>query len=104
MRGFKMSFSDEMVQKVWEKGAMVQGVDQNVWRKDACGAWINRSAHTGKRENPVDYEWEIDHINPNGGDDISNLRPLQWKNNLDKAEERLTCSVTSDGNRNVLRQ
>jgi hypothetical protein len=99
-----MSFSDEVVQLVWNKGTTVPNYDPNVWRKDACGAWIKRSAHTGKRVNPIDYEWEIDHIDPNGGDAISNLRPLQWKNNLDKGQGRLTCTITSDGNRNVVRQ
>jgi hypothetical protein len=100
-----MSFSEEIVQRVWEKGTVVPGADPDVWRKDQCGAWINRSSHSGRRDNPVSYEWEIDHIDPNGGDDISNLQPLQWKNNLDKGENRrLTCPVTSDGNRNVLRQ
>jgi len=74
-----MSFSPEKVQQVWEKGTILSGIDPNIWRKDACGAWINRAAHNSKRENPVDNEWEIDHINPNGGDDLSNLRPLQWK-------------------------
>jgi hypothetical protein len=99
-----MSFSPEKVQQVWEKGTIVPNIDPNVWRKDYCGAWINRPSHNGRRENPVDYEWEIDHINPNGSDDISNLRPLQWKNNLDKGEGRLACPVTSDGDHNVLRQ
>jgi len=99
-----MSFSEQTIQKVWEKGTVVPNYDPNVWRKDQCGAWIKRSSHNGRRENPVDFEWEIDHINPHGGDDISNLRPLQWKNNLDKAEGRLACPVTSSENRNVLRQ
>jgi len=98
-----MSFSPEKVRQVWEKGTIVPNVDPHVLRKDHCGAWINRTSHNGKRENPVDYEWEIDHINPNGGDDISNLRPLQWKNNTAKGEGRLDCAVTSDGNHNVLR-
>ena len=34
--------------------------------------------------------WEIDHINPvaNGdGDELSNLQPLNWNNNSDKAVE-----------------
>jgi len=51
-----------------------------------------------------DYGWEIDHINPIGGDDPSNLRALQWKNSLDKAAGRLRFPVTADGNRNVERQ
>jgi len=99
-----MSFSPEKVEQVWQKGTALQGIDPNIWRKDACGAWIYHASHNGRRENPVDYEWEIDHINPNGGDDIANLRPLQWKNNLAKGEGRLTCAVTSDGNHNVLTQ
>lgn len=100
----KTSFSDALVQKVWEKGTAVPGYDPNVWRKDQCGAWISRSSHNGKRENPIDYEWEIDHINPDGGDDLSNLRPLQWKNNADKGQGKLTCTITSDGNKNVMKQ
>jgi hypothetical protein len=36
------------------------------------------------------------------GDQISNLRPLQWKNNAAKADKgRLVCAVTSAGNMNV---
>jgi len=98
-----MSFSEEKIQKVWEKGKVVPPNDPNVWRKDQCGAWIHRASHHGGRADPLSYEWEIDHIDPNGGDDISNLRPLQWKNNLDKAEGRLTCPITLSENRNVLR-
>lgn len=98
-----MSFSPEKIQQVWEKGTTLPDIDPNVWRKDHCGAWIYRTSHNGKREDPVNYEWEIDHINPNGGDDITNLRPLQWKNNATKGEGRLDCAVTSDGNHNILR-
>ena len=90
-----MSFSDEKVEQVWNKGTAVPNYDPNVWRKDTCGAWINHTTRNGRRDNPVDYEWEIDHIDPNGGDDVANLRPLQWKNNEDKGQGRLNCSVTS---------
>ena len=99
-----MSFSDEKVEQVWNKGTAVPNYDPNVWRKDTCGAWINHTTRNGRRDNPVDYEWEIDHIDPNGGDDVANLRPLQWKNNLSKGEGKLGCAVTSDGNHNVLKQ
>ncbi|MFN7825163.1 MAG: HNH endonuclease signature motif containing protein [Pseudobdellovibrionaceae bacterium] len=45
-----------------------------------------------------DFGWEIDHINPvsnRGGDDISNLQPLQWKNNRQKSDSTSfwTCAV-----------
>jgi len=94
-----MSFSDEKIQQVWEKGKVVSNNDPNIYRKDECGAWINRAAY-GKRDSQ--YGWEIDHINPNGGDDLSNLRPLQWENNLDKSDKkRLTCVVTAEGTNNV---
>jgi hypothetical protein len=94
-----MSFSDEKVQKVWEKGHPDSNNDPNVWRKDDCTAWMKRSLH-GNRES--EYGWEIDHIDPDKGDDLSNLRPLQWKNNLDKADKkRLLCNVKSDGVHNT---
>lgn len=95
-----MSFSEETIQRVWEKAQIVSGANPNVWRKDQCGAWIGRQSH-GDRNS--DYGWEIDHIDPDGGDDLSNLRPLQWVNNAEKGEGRLACPVTALGNRNVRR-
>ena len=95
-----MSFSEEIIQKVWGKAQIVPGANPNVWRKDQCGAWIGRQFY-GDRNS--DYGWEIDHINPNDGDDLSNLRPLQWVNNAEKGEGRLTCPVTALGNSNVRR-
>ena len=88
-----MSFSDDVVQKVWGKGAIVPGYDPNVWRKDQCGAWIGRTQY-GNRNS--EQGWEIDHIKPEadgGGDELSNLRPLQWQNNASKQDGRLTCPI-----------
>ena len=79
------------------KGHTVTNYDLKKWRKDDCGAWMNRSAY-GKQ---IDYGWQIDHISPGGNDDLSNLRPLQWKNNLDKSDGRLKCNVSSEGAKNV---
>ena len=93
-----MSFSEEMVQQEWEKGRSISNNDPNVWRKDQCGAWIKKAEY-GNRDS--EYGWEIDHINPEGGDNLSNLRPLQWKNNVVTGEGRLKCPVTAEGVHNV---
>lgn len=96
-----MSFSEETIQAVWQKGIIVPGNNSNVWRKDQCGAWIGRKEH-GNRNSQ--YGWEIDHIKPEsdgGGDELSNLRPLQWENNSSKQEGRLSCPVKSKGGNNI---
>lgn len=98
-----MSFSDAQVQQVWEKGTVVTGPEEaKLWRQDKCTAWINRQAY-GKES---DYGWQIDHKIPKaqgGGDELSNLQPLHWRNNAAKAAGRLDCVVTSDGNKNVVK-
>lgn len=93
-----MSWTDEQIQKVWEKGQKVTGNDPNLWRKDECGAWMNRKEY-GNRKSVEG--WEIDHINPKGPDELSNLRPLQWENNNDKSDGRLKCNIVSSGTKNV---
>jgi len=94
-----MSFDEEMIQKVWEKGKIVANYDKDKYRKDQCGAWIIRTEY-GNRDSL--YGWEIDHIDPDGGDELSNLRPLQWENNLATSDKRqLTCAFTAEGNKNV---
>jgi len=95
-----MGFSEYTIQKVWEKGKVVLGNDPNVWRKDQCGAWMGR-AYYGNRNSQ--YGWETDHIMPvseGGGDELSNLRPLQWGNNVSKQNGRLTCSIIASGANN----
>lgn len=89
--------SEEVIQKVWEKGTVVTNNDPRLWRKDQCSAWISRQYY-GNR-NSV-YGWEIDHIKPvidGGGDELSNLRPLQWENNASKQDGRLICTVVAVG-------
>ena len=94
----KMSFSEKTIQDVWEKGTVVAKYDSTKWRKDQCGAWISRSQY-GNRDSQ--YGWEIDHISPGGEDNLSNLRPLHWLNNVDKGDGRLKGYITADGNKNV---
>ncbi len=95
-----MTFSDETIQAVWEKAAEVSDTDP-VWRKDACGAWIKRDLY-GNHDST--HGWDVDHIVPEsdeGGDELSNLQPLQWENNISKGDGPLECVVTSKGNKNV---
>jgi hypothetical protein len=93
-----MSWSHEQKSAAWNKAKTVAGNDPNKWRKDACGAWIGWSFH-GDRDS--EYGWEVDHINPNGGDENHNLRALQWQNNVEKSDGRLACAVTAKDARNV---
>jgi len=101
-----MSFSEDVLQRVWEKGREVQGHDPTSWRLDQCGALIGRKEY-GNRSRPLNYGWEIDHITPEsegGGNELSNLRPLQWENNASKQAGRLVCRVVFSGTRNVYTQ
>lgn len=94
------SFSDDIVQKVWEKGTVVPGYDPNKYRKDKCGAWMQRDLRSGNHKTALSLEWEIDHRQPkdeNGGDELSNLQPLQWENNRHKDNNypNWNCKVTA---------
>jgi len=61
-----MTVSEDLLQRVWEK-ADAANLNPQILKKDQCGAWISRIRH-GDRNS--DYGWEIDHINPDGGDDF----------------------------------
>jgi hypothetical protein len=38
-------FDPWTIQAVWEKGSIVAGVDARFFRKDGCGAWIERNSY-----------------------------------------------------------
>lgn len=66
---------------VWAKGRVIPDYNADVWRWDSFGAVMKFSMY-GNRNS--DYGWEIDHIvrvADGGTDALSNLRPLNWRNN-----------------------
>lgn len=101
-----MSFTDDIKKKVWEKARVEPDYDENIVRKDACGAWIMWDKY-GLRDNI--FGWEIDHIFPEalGGDDsLLNLRALHCLNNISKGDDypSYVSDVTADGDSNVLKK
>lgn len=78
--------NEEIIEQVWSKAIVVSNNDPNIWRKDYAGAWIKRDLYDNKSE----YGWQISHIKPiekGGTEDISNLLPLQYSNNLAKSND-----------------
>ena len=97
--------------QVWDKGTIVTGYNPKEYRKDACGAWIKYSDY-GNRKSI--FGWEIDHIKPlsmlgvYSNDKINNmynLRPLNWLNNLSKGDDypNYKSVICSNGNKNVFK-
>ncbi len=83
------------IDQVWRMGIIVANYSPDVWRLDRGGIMMNFFEHGNKNSQ---YGWEIDHINPvsNGGkDNLENLQPLNWVNNLEK-EDQLNWSCSQN--------
>jgi hypothetical protein len=95
-----MLCTEEIIQKVWEKGIVVPNNDPKHVRQDECGAWISRSDY-GRHQ--FAFGWEINYIHSptqKDGQAISNLRPMQWQNNLHKREGDTVCVIKAVGVKN----
>lgn len=98
-----MPFSDEIRRRVWQKARKEPGYDGDMFRKDACGAWIMWDRY-GDRDNV--FGWEIDHIFPlalGGDDSLANLRAFHCLNNASKGDDypSYVAEVTSKDNMNI---
>lgn len=97
-----MPFSNELIQKVWEKGIPVENYNPEKFRIDSAGAWIVRDQYGQE----TDYGWTIDHIFPEckgGSNDLLNLRPMQWENNNSKSDDfpDYKAVITRSDNKNI---
>ena len=91
------AFTENDINAVWNKGKIIPGYDPNIWRRDACNVSIKRSEYGNTNSA---NGWEIDHIKPKslgGGDELSNLQPLQWENNRHKGDNwpNWSCKIGS---------
>ena len=71
-----------LIAAVWDKGASIPRVNQNVERLDSLG---NRILYLEYANRDSDFGWEMHHVVPaaeGGPDDLSNLEPLYWKDNV----------------------
>lgn len=79
--------ADETTKRaVWAKGAVIEGFNPLVWRRDICGHAIKYDLYG----QTVEFGWEIDHIRPvarGGADTIANYQPLFWENNRTKGDK-----------------
>lgn len=85
------SYTEDELNRIFAKGTPIAGRDENEWRKDACGHTIARSKYWHTND---DEGWEVDHMYPDGGDGMDNLRPLQVSANRakgDKTPEEYGC-------------
>ncbi len=97
------AFDEGTIRLVWKKGDIAYNADPDIWRKDQCNAWMRWDAY---EDRDSQFGWEIDYITPiseGGRHDLSNLRPLQWRNRMSKRGRRLTCPLTASGRYNAPR-
>lgn len=96
-------FTEEQVERIWQKATIMPNNNPDVFRQDYAGAWIMRDQY-GRRDSA--YGWEIDHCKPlsQGGTDAEeNLYPLHWENNAEKGDNypNWKLKITSVENSNV---
>lgn len=92
-------FTLEAIEKAWEKARMVDGFDPNMFRQDACGAWIQKDMFSQPGSM---FGWGVDMILPlsMGGSPIEeNIRALNYRNLMSKGNDYPSYKAvyTADG-------
>ena len=80
----RIDFDARTEQAVWQLGTPIDSYDSSVWRHDAFGQVMKRIEY-GNRNS--EHGWEIDHVKPlaqGGSNALSNLRPLNWRSNVQR--------------------
>jgi HNH endonuclease len=96
-----MAFDEATKLAAWNKGKLLETTIPKFTAK--TNVTHGCSSQSTETEIPCTDGWEIDHITSQdhgGTDALSNLRPLQWKNNASKGAGRLKCVVTAKGEKN----
>jgi hypothetical protein len=88
-----MNYSEEIIQKIWEKGRATPDQDSTLWRKDQCGAWMMREVYEQEHS---EYGWKVRSILPGDSGAIKHLRPFHRENVFNGASRKLQCQVTAD--------
>lgn len=68
---------ENTIRKIWEKAKICSEETKDEWRKDSYNEWIRWKDYGNTHS---DFGWVIDIIRSEDGGEISNLRPMQWKN------------------------
>lgn len=88
-----MTFSDDIIQAVWEKARGLPDTITDEWRQDQCGAWLHREQYNNAES---EYGWKILSIVPDRSETIDTLQPFHYRNNFDIASAKPMCQVKAD--------
>jgi hypothetical protein len=81
-----MTYTKQQLDLIWQKAKKIPSLPIDLIRVDDFGSTIAYAAYGDRNSR---YGWEVDHIlaKSNGGtDDLPNLRPLHYKNNIMKSD------------------
>jgi hypothetical protein len=81
----KVRFPDAFKRPIFEAAPTVEGRDPTRWRYDAAGTPVMHQLYGNKGL----CGWEMDHIDPHGGNDITNCHMLQATTNTRKSNKLL---------------